>query len=681
MDFMLSAMADALGTLLTLERMGFLLIGAMLGLFIGIIPGVGGVTGLALLLPFTFGMDPYAAFALLLGMGAVTSTGDSIPAILFGVPGATSAQATCLDGHQMARNGEAGRALSAAYTAAIVGGIFGAIFLALTIPLLRPIMLHIGAPQLLAFSIFGISAVSVLSGKAPLRGVGMAAVGILFAMIGSDPQGGQLRFTMDTLYLYDGIPLLPLTLGIFALPELADLAIKRSAMSQEVKYDIKSGMWQGVTDVFRHWWLVIRCSIIGVIVGVLPGMGSAVCNWLAYGHAARTEKGARKTFGKGDIRGLLAPESAANSQEGGSLVPTIAFGVPGSASMALLLGAFMIHGLQPGPEMVNKNLGLTYTMVWSLVIANIFAGAMCFMASGQLAKVATMRWTLIMPVVMSIVVVGAFQSSGQWGDLYLLLLFGIVGWVMKHEGWPRPPLILGFVLGDLIERYMFISNMRYGASWLLDPTVMVLLFLSVIGLFRPVVEEWFRRRRRGGSFRGLQPLRLKTEDLPYIAVLAVLAYALWETTTYRDWVSSIAPQIVAGIAFVLIGGSFLNQVLRRPEDAPAVEGDDDGPLTMELAADDSLPARTVLLRGAIFYGWLVATLISMALIGLIPTIPLLIMGYMWTENREPLTLRIGMAIGVTLFVWLVFDYILGAHWPDTVVGGAFPSLQGIVPSM
>jgi TctA family transporter len=680
MDFMLAAMAEALAQLLTIERMGFLALGAVLGLFIGIIPGIGGVTGLALLLPFTFGMDPYAAFALLLGLGAVTSTGDSIPAILFGVPGATSAQATCLDGHQMARNGEAGRALAAAYTAAIVGGIFGAVVLALTIPLLRPIMLSIGAPELLAFSIFGISAVSVLSGNAPLKGVGLAAIGVMLAMVGSDPQGGELRWTLDTLYLYDGLPLLPLTLGIFAIPELVELAIKRSAMAQTVKYDVRTGMWRGVTDVFRHWWLVLRCSVIGVIVGALPGMGSAVVNWLAYGHAARTEKDARKTFGKGDIRGLLAPESAANSQEGGSLVPTIAFGVPGSASMALLLGAFVIHGLQPGPQMVTENLGLTYTMVWSIVLANIIAGSLCFMASGQLAKVATLRWTLILPVVMSIIMVGAYQATGSWGDLITLLLFGLIGWGMKRGGWPRPPLILGFVLGDLIERYMFISNMRYGASWLLDPLVIVLLGLAVLGLARPLVEEVLRKRRSGAPVRGLQPLTLRVTDLPHIALLAVTGWALWEATTFRDWESAIAPYIVGSVAMTLLGISFLNQVLRRPEDAPAADPGD-GPVQMELAADDSVDRGKALGRGAAFFGWLIGIMVSMALIGLILTIPLFILAFMWTENRERLTLRLGMAAGVTGFVWLVFDYLLGVRWPDTVVGTLIPWLGANIPSM
>lgn len=681
MESMLSAMAEALGQLLTLERMGFLGLGAVVGLFIGIIPGIGGVTGLALLLPFTFGMDPVTAFAFLLGLGAVTSTGDSIPAILFGVPGATSAQATCLDGHQMAKKGEAGRALAAAYTAAIVGGIFGAIFLALTIPMLRPIMLYVGAPELLAFSIFGISMVAVLSGLAPLKGAGVAAVGVLLAMIGSDPQGGELRFTLGTLYLYDGLPLLPLTLGIFAIPELVDLAIKRASMANEVKYDIRTGMLKGVRDVFEHWFLVLRCSLIGVVIGVLPGMGSAVVNWFAYGHAARTEKDARKTFGTGDIRGLLAPESAANSQEGGSLLPTIAFGVPGSASMALLLGAFLVHGLQPGPQMVTENLSLTYTMVWSLVIANIIAGAICFMASGPLSRVATLRWTLTLPVVMSVIMIGAYQGSGSWGDLFALLTFGVIGWVMKRQRWPRPPLILGFVLGDLIERYMFISTARYGLEWLTKPLVAVLLIASVVGLFRPVIEEMLRKRRAGAPVRGVQPFKLQLADLPHVVLLGLVGYMLYEATTYRDFVSSVAPYVVGTAALILLGLSFANQVLRRPDEAPAHASDADGPVHMDMVSDTDAPAATVIRRGFTFFAWLVGFMISMRTIGFIPTVPLFIMSFMWTENRESLRLRLWMAGGMTLFVWVVFDQLLGIRWPDTLLGGWVPALARIVPSV
>ena len=264
---MLSAAGQALVTLFDPFRMSMLFSGVIMGLILGILPGIGGLVGLALLLPFTFNMDPYAAFALLLGLASVTSTSDTIPAVLFGVPGTAASQATVLDGLPMSKKGEAGRALSAAYTASLMGGLFGALLLGLTLPLLRPVILYIGSPELLALAVFGISSVSVLSGNAPLRGLAAAGLGIMIAMIGSDPQTGTLRWTMDTLYLWEGMPLVPAVLGLFALPELCDLAIQRTAIAGESKYNVRAGMVRGMKDAFENWWLVLRCSWLGAFFG------------------------------------------------------------------------------------------------------------------------------------------------------------------------------------------------------------------------------------------------------------------------------------------------------------------------------------------------------------------------------------------------------------------------------
>ena len=229
-------------------------------------------------------------------------------------------------------------------------------------------------------------------------------------------------------------------------------------------------------------WLVCRCATIGAGLGAVPGIGASVVDWIAYGHAARTEKDADISFGKGDVRGVIASESSNNAKEGGALVPTIAFGVPGSASMALILGAFLIHGLVPGPDMVTKNLDVTYTMVWSVAVANILGAGICFTFANQLAKLALIRPGILVPIVLAVVFVGAFQGSRQWGDIWALLGFGLLGFIMKRLRWPRPPLVLGFVLGGLVERYMFISVERYGAQWTYDITEfpVVVIMLSLI---------------------------------------------------------------------------------------------------------------------------------------------------------------------------------------------------------
>src|SRR2546423_1189855 len=270
-------------------RLMYLGAGCVMGLVLGIVPGIGGLAGTAMLLPFTFNMDPYTAFALLLGLGSTTATGDPIPAILFGVPGGAASAATVLDGFPMAKKGEAGRALSAAYMSSLMGGVFGAVLMAISIPILRPVMLFIGSPELLAFSVLGISMVAVLSGNAPLRGIVAGCLGVMIAMIGTDPQTGTLRWTFDSLYLWDGLPLTPLLLGVFALPELCDLLIARVAISTDTgTANIYKGQWQGVKDCFSHWWLIMRCSWIGGGIGSIPGISASRVDWLGYRPAFET---------------------------------------------------------------------------------------------------------------------------------------------------------------------------------------------------------------------------------------------------------------------------------------------------------------------------------------------------------------------------------------------------------
>jgi TctA family transporter len=460
----------------------FLFMGVLAGLALGAIPGLGGVVGMAMLLPFTFDMQPHAALAMLVGLTAVTTTSDTIPSVLFSVPGTTGSQATILDGHPMARNGEAGRAFGAAYMASLLGGVFGAIILALSIPILRPLVLLLGSPEFFMLGMLGLAMVSVLSGGAPLKGIVAAALGLGVGMIGADPQIGYMRWAGSQLYLWNGLPLVAITLGLFAIPEIIDLSIRGTRIS-DVAINATRGVMVGIRDALRHWSLVLRCGTLGVWVGFIPGIGASVVDWFAYGYALQTQKGARETFGKGDVRGVIAPESANNAKEGGSMIPTIAFGVPGSAPMALLLAAFMIHGMRPGPDMLTKNLDITYTMIWSLALANVLGTAICLAFTAQLAKVAMIRIHLLAPLVISFVFLAAFQATSNVGDLITLVAFGVLGWFMKRFGWPRPPLILGVVLSGVIETYLFISLRRYGFEWMTRPFVLGIAGLIVFSVY------------------------------------------------------------------------------------------------------------------------------------------------------------------------------------------------------
>jgi TctA family transporter len=684
MDYLMLMGTNAVDALVIISdpmRLFFLFGGVIIGLILGVIPGLGGLVGMALLLPFTFDMDKYAAFAFLLGMGSVTTTSDTIPAVLFGVPGTTGSAATVLDGHPLARQGQAGRAYGAAYTASMIGGIFGALLLGVSIPLLRPVMLYLGSPELLSFSVFGLSMVAVLSGSSPMRGIAAACLGLLIAMIGSDPQTGTLRWTLDSLYLWDGLPLVPVTIGLFALPELADMAIVRTSIAtniDSVRDDVKRGQWQGVKDTFENWWLVIRVAWLGAALGAIPGLGAAIVDWVAYGHAARTEKGAEETFGKGDIRGVLASEGSNNAKEGGALVPTIAFGVPGSASMAILLGAFLIHGLVPGPDMLTKNLDVTYSMVWSVAIANVLGAGLCFMFSFQFAKLAILRYSIIMPLILCVVFIGAFQGSRQWGDIYTLLIFGTVGWIMKRLGWPRPPVILGVVLGDIVERYMFISVERYGTEWIF-PTewknvrwvVLGMFALSIWGLLRPLFKEFGHAGGVGGILKGMQPSKphFDIQSVFYIAFIGLLGYMMYEASTWNHD-ARIIPNIVGYFGLGILVISLLNYTFKSVELGAAESSDDPEArvrrtLHLDLAVrGGDMPKKLIALRAIGYLSWLLGFLLVAALIGMIPALFIFVIAYMRVEGNEPWKLTIACAFGITAFSIILFDKLLSLPWPQ-----------------
>jgi TctA family transporter len=685
--FMATAAGKAFFILMEPTRLMYLAAGCVMGLVLGIVPGIGGLAGTAMLLPFTFNMDPYAAFALLLGLGSTTATGDPIPAVLFGVPGGAASAATVLDGYPMAKKGEAGRALSACYMSSMMGGIFGACLLAISIPILRPVMLFLGSPELLAFAVLGISMVALLSGNAPLRGLAAGCLGIMIAMIGTDPQSGTLRWTFNSLYLWDGLPLTPLLLGVFALPELCDLLITRQAIAQGFeKADIYKGQWQGVKDCFQHWWLIVRCSWIGGGIGSIPGISASVVDWLAYGHALKTEKGAALTFGKGDVRGVIASESSNNAKEGGALVPTIAFGVPGSATMAILLGAFLIHGLVPGPDMLHKNLDITYSMVWSVALANILGAGMAYAFSPQFARLATLRFSLILPAVMGIIYIGAFEATRQWGDLFALLFFGLVGWCMKQFKWPRPPLILGAVLGDTIERYLFISVERYGISWFARPVVAILFLMAGIGLLRPLMQDI---KSQGGVInmtRSFQGPRFNPTQLFTVFMLTILTSMVLMATQW-DFSAKIVPMVVGGVGITVCVLSLFNDMCRKPTVhaseslAASAQHEVEQKIHMDISSDtEHLPVSLIVKRAARFFGYLIAFMGVMAVIGLVPTAALFVVIFMRYENKEPWKLVIIYAMVLTFSISFVFDNVMSIPWPPTLIAQWFPALK-FLPSI
>ena len=681
---MIASAIHALHLLLEPARLMFLFLGVLIGLAIGVLPGLNGIVGMAMLIPFTYNLDEYTAFALLLGMAAVITSSDFITAVLFGVPGHVGAAATVIDGHAMAKKGEAGRAFGAGFASSLAGGIVGAIVLAVSIPILRPIMLSIGSPELLAFTLFGMSMVATLSGRAPLKGLTAAGLGLMIAMVGSRAQSGTLRWTFDWLYLWDGVPLIPATLGIFALPELAELAVSRKRIAGDNAPNINlSSQWEGVRDVARNWWLVLRCGVLGVGLGAIPGIGSAVIDWIAYGYAQRTEKNS-ESFGTGDVRGVIAPESSNNAKEGGHLVPTIAFGVPAGASMAILLGAFLMHGLTPGPDMLTKHLDLTYMIVWSLTLAHVMCAIICLACSRWLAQISRIRPEILLPVIIALVFVAAFEGEHDWGDLYLLLGFGIVGWIMKRLGWPRPPMVLGIVVGGIFERYLFISTQLYGWGWLLRWPVLAILACVAWVLYRPLSQIVATLIAQFRAVGGRRP-QFGAAPMFSLAVIALIVAAILSST---DWPhdAKIVPLTACGMALTAAVLNLVNELFGREQTMFAHV---DSGLQMQ-AADPGVKAGAHISahvddlgvaddvarwRAVSFFLWMAGFIALVWLIGFIPAIAVFVFAYMRFGFGEPWLPSLGYAAATTVICTIVFQWALQVAWPPSLLGDVFPALR------
>jgi TctA family transporter len=487
---MVEAAKEALVLLLTPYHLGMLFAGVGVGIVVGILPGLGGTVGMAILLPFIWDMEPHAALALFMGVTAVLRTVDTIPAVLFALPGTAGSQATILDGYPMAQKGEAGRALGASFSASMIGGIIGAIALSLSLPIARPLVLALGSPEFFMLALLGITMVGVLSGRRPLKGVIAGFLGMLMSSVGGAPAGYAFRYTFDIPYLFDGFPLVVVAIGLFAIPEIADLVIRGTSISEMPR--LGKGLAQGVKDSFNNLFIILRCSLLGTYIGFLPGLGAAPANWLAYGHVVQTSKN-KGDFGKGEVRGVIGPEAANDASQGGSLIPTILFGIPGSAAMAVFLFALMILGINPGPDLVTKQLSFAFTTVWGLALGNIIASGVCLLLTRLIARITTVRVHYWVPFVLMVVIIGAFQSTRHWGDLILLLALGLLGWFMKRTRWPRPPVLIGFVLGSIAERYLWISVLRYGADWLMRPSVIVIGLLTAFSVFMGL---WWKGRKQ-----------------------------------------------------------------------------------------------------------------------------------------------------------------------------------------
>ena len=475
----------------------FIFGGVAFGLVFGLLPGLGGLTVLALLMPLCFKLNPVSGLALLMAAYSVIYQGGAITAILLNIPGTGANAATLLDGFPMTQQGRSGRAIGIAETASGLGGIFGAIILALLIPAIRPVVMAFGSPECFMLVFMGICFIAILASASPIKGLISGGLGLILSFVGYHGVTAITRFTFGNLYLYDGFRLISLGLGLFAIPEAITM-ITTGGTIAKVKGPVTtttSDVIEGIKDVFRHWWLFLRCAAIGTLVGIVPGVGGDVAVFVAYGHAMQTSKHPKR-FGTGCVEGIIAPESANDAKEGGSLVPTLAFGIPGSAGMAMLLGALLILGLVPGPSFLKEHLDLTFTMVGTIVLANVIASVICLLLAPKLAKIAYVPGHILAPIILVLVTLGAYAVANDMRDVLSTFIIGGLGYAMAKFGYSRPALFLGYILGTMAERYLHISLEAFGWRFIFQPVAFVLLIIIILTVFSKMIGKMFRRLRK-----------------------------------------------------------------------------------------------------------------------------------------------------------------------------------------
>ena len=552
---MIDALLSAFITIVSGPSILFLIAGVIIGLIVGVIPGFGGTVGLSLLLPFVFGMEPISGIAMMMGLLSVVATSDTFPAVLIGVPGSVSAQATVMDGFPLAKKGQAARALSAAFFSSLFGGLFGAILLTMIIQIAKPIILAFGTGEMLMLAVFGITIVGTLTGASISKGLIAACLGLIIGAIGISPGSSEYRLDFSNflevqnpvvMYLGNGIHLMVVAISIFALPEIVELLRSNKAISEKAKLE-SSGWLKGFKDFISNKWLVLRCSFLGSFIGLIPGIGGSCIDWISYSHAKTSVKN-NEDFGKGDIRGVIGPESSSNSKEGGALIPTLLFAIPGSGGTAVLMGGLILLGVEPGIQLINNRLDLVYTIIWSLAIANIFGALICVYLAKPISFLTTINFAILAPFLISLILFAIYNSSRSWGDLIFAMLIGLIAVYMKRFEYSRVALMIGFVLSDGIETNLYQTIQFYSVEELfLRPIFLVLIAICVLSILSglKIIDK---AKKLSQTEKVIEYTR---KPQLYFAILMsfIAAYTIWATKDLA-FLGKIYPQGVGAVMFI-----------------------------------------------------------------------------------------------------------------------------------
>ena len=470
--------------------------GTVIGMIFGAVPGLSGVTAMVVLIPVTFGMDPVNAMLLLGAVYGAATYGGAIPAILINTPGQPPNAATILDGFPMAQKGKAGMALGSAATASTLGGLIGLGIAFLLIPVLAKIVMAFSYPEFFMMALLGLSIIAMLGEGILLKGFIAGGLGIMLSCVGYDPITSELRYTFGIQYLWDGIQVVPALFGLLAIAEVMDLLIKKKSIATfDPTVALRSQVWSGIKVTFKNLFLVVRSSGIGTLIGAVPGIGGTVAGFIAYMQAKQTYKD-NENFGKGDVRGVIASEAANDAKEGGALLPTLAFGIPGSAAMAVFLGALTLHGLDVGQDIFVTHLDVVYMLLIAMLGCHMVAAMIGLSLADKLALLTRIRPVLFAPILLVVCLVGSFALRNSLGDVFVTLLCGFLGYEMRKFDFSRIALFLGLLLGDMAEtsfRQVLMTDAKL-LGFFTRPISLGLFVLIVASLTLPYIQSYRKRK-------------------------------------------------------------------------------------------------------------------------------------------------------------------------------------------
>lgn len=495
--------ADALGAMVAVaidpNLMFLIFVTTIGGVILGALPGLGATTGAALLLPFTLTMDPVSAIAVLTTIYVSATFAGAITAILINTPGTAAAAATCLDGYPLAQRGEAGRALGIAVVASTIGGIFSVIILAIGAPLLARVAYEFRPPEYFALTIFGLSMLASISAGGAVKNLIGGLFGVWLATIGADATTGVERFMFGNYELYEGLHFIPVLIGMFALSELLVQSKTLNQIMEQVS--MKAIKLPSIADYKKIWKTVLRSCGIGSFIGVLPAEGATVASMIGYSEAKRWSKNPEE-FGKGAIEGIAGAEAANNAATGGAMVPTLVLGIPGSGTTAVILVGLMVHGLRPGPHLFTEQLDKVYSIFGAMFVANVMFFALGLFAAKLFARVTLVPRGILWPIVFAFSVIGAYSLAQSMLDVYVALIFGVIGYLFRRFGFAVAPVAIGLILGEMVETNLQNSLKMFDGQWwqiMTQPLAAFFLVLAVLGISQPYIVQALRKRREKRS--------------------------------------------------------------------------------------------------------------------------------------------------------------------------------------